>query len=124
MEIDDKLILHLYLPTQEISEGFLYSDAGDGYGEWRLDRFRLLQDEQGLELIWQQQGAYEFPYKKIELYLHGMELKQAWVDGEESISTLTNRFAVKQPFERVRFQKNFQSTHNQQSRRLHDEQKT
>lgn len=41
-----------------------------------------------------------------------------------SSNSPTNRFAVKQPFERVWFQKNFQSTHNQQSRRLHDEQKT
>ncbi|MEG3881185.1 glycoside hydrolase family 31 protein [Microcoleus sp. herbarium7] len=129
MEMDDKLILHLYFPTQEMSQGCLYSDAGDGYGEWRLDRFRLLQDEQGLELIWQQQGAYEFPYKEIELYLHGMELKQACLDdieltclGEESSSTPTNRLVVKQPFDRVRFQKNFQSNRNQKLRRLHDEQ--
>lgn len=38
MEEGEQLILHLYPPLQGSSDGCLYSDAGDGYGDWRLDR--------------------------------------------------------------------------------------
>jgi alpha-glucosidase len=82
MEQENQLILHLYLPTQ-IGEGCLYSDAGDGYGQWRVDRFRLVREENNLKLTWEEQGDYPFPYQSIQLHLHGIELQQAWVDGKE-----------------------------------------
>ncbi|HBB35964.1 MAG TPA: alpha-glucosidase [Cyanobacteria bacterium UBA8803] len=80
---DHKLILHLYPPVAGSSAGYLYSDAGDGYGEWRLDRFYMMRDEKGLKLIWEQQGDYAFPYKGVQLQIHGFKLQQAWVDGAE-----------------------------------------
>jgi alpha-glucosidase len=80
---DEKLLLHLYPPVEGSSEGCLYSDAGDGYAEWRVDRFRVRCDENGLELTWEQQGDYAFPYNTVQVHLHGFELKQAWVDGNE-----------------------------------------
>jgi alpha-glucosidase len=83
MAADEKLILHLYPPIEGSSEGHLYSDAGDGYGEWRIDQFRMVRDENGLELTWEQQGEYAFPYKSVQVHLHGFELQQAWVDGTE-----------------------------------------
>jgi alpha-glucosidase len=83
MAADEKLILHLYPPLEGSSEGCVYSDAGDGYAEWRVDRFRMVRDENGLELTWEQQGDYAFPYKAVQLHLHGFKLQQAWVDGTE-----------------------------------------
>jgi len=83
MEEGQQLILHLYPPVQGTSTGCLYSDAGDGYGDWRLDKFCLVRDSNNLELTWEEQGEYSFPYQSVQLYLHGFKLQQAWVDGEE-----------------------------------------
>jgi len=83
MAADEKLILHLYPPVEGSSEGCVYSDAGDGYAEWRVDRFRMVRDENGLQLTWEQLGDYAFPYKAVQAHLHGFKLQQAWVDGTE-----------------------------------------
>ena len=83
MEEEKQLTLHLYPPMQGTSFGCLYSDAGDGFGEWRLDKFRMVRWENGLELFWEQQGDYAFPYNNVRLNLHGLEVQQAWVDEKE-----------------------------------------
>lgn len=82
MAVEATLILHLYPPTQGSGEGYIYSDAGDGYGQWRLDRFCLVRDRASLNLSWDAQGEYEFPYQGVQLHLHGMHLEQAWIDGQ------------------------------------------
>ncbi|WP_414621298.1 TIM-barrel domain-containing protein [Calothrix sp. CCY 0018] len=83
LEAENKLILHLYPPQETTSESEIYSDAGDGYGDWRLDKFYLQWDEKNLKLTRQQQGNYPFAYEKIQLHLHGFELQQVVVDGKE-----------------------------------------
>ena len=85
MEEGDRLILHLYPPVQGEGSSCLYSDAGDGYGEWRLEQWTMVRNENGIELSWEQQGDYAFPYQSIQLHLHGVEAQQAWVDGKEVI---------------------------------------
>nr|WP_228035876.1 glycoside hydrolase family 31 protein [Oculatella sp. LEGE 06141] len=82
MEDHDQLILHLYPLQHGTSEGRVYSDAGDGYGEWRLDRFWMQRNEQGLTLSWEQQGDYDFHYQGVRLHIHGLSVKQAWIDGQ------------------------------------------
>ncbi|MBV9389671.1 MAG: glycoside hydrolase family 31 protein [Chroococcidiopsidaceae cyanobacterium CP_BM_ER_R8_30] len=82
MEESGQLILHLYPPEQGMSEGYLYSDAGDGYGESRLDRFQMIRSDQGLELMWEQQGSYAFHYQSMWLHVHGIQIQQAWIDGK------------------------------------------
>ncbi|MBE9168947.1 glycoside hydrolase family 31 protein [Pleurocapsales cyanobacterium LEGE 06147] len=86
MEKEKQLILHLYPPQSGKSEGYVYSDRGDGYGESRLDRFRLLRNGESLELIWERQGNYDFPYQTVQLNIHGVSVQQAWVDEQEAIA--------------------------------------
>jgi alpha-glucosidase len=83
MEENKQLILHLYPPVQGSSEGCVYTDAGDGYGESRLDTFRLVRSEDGLELTWEQHGDFTFPYENVRLHVHGIQVQQAWVDEKE-----------------------------------------
>ncbi|MBD2307743.1 glycoside hydrolase family 31 protein [Chroococcidiopsis sp. FACHB-1243] len=93
MEENKQLILHVYPSVEGNAKNIpdsrlptphsLYSDAGDGYGEWRLDRFGMVRDENGLELSWETQGDYAFPYQKVRVHLHGIKLQQVWVDGTE-----------------------------------------
>ncbi|WP_199320227.1 glycoside hydrolase family 31 protein [Leptolyngbya sp. FACHB-261] len=96
-----QLTLHLYPPVQGSSESQLYLDAGDGYAESRLDRFHLQRDADTLELHWQEQGDYAFPYPRIQLHVHGVELQQAWVDGEQI--TLQEAMIEVKKFQHVRF---------------------
>lgn len=82
MKQEQQLILHLYPLANGECERLVYSDAGDGYGTSRCDRFRLSYQEKQLELTWEQQGDYEFPYQNIQLQIHGVEVRQAWIDGQ------------------------------------------
>ncbi|MGG6239200.1 TIM-barrel domain-containing protein [Nodosilinea sp. AN01ver1] len=81
----EDLTLHLYPPalgSQGESQYRLYSDAGEGYGDSRLDHWHLSQQGQTLTLTWRSQGDYPFPYGRVNLHLHGPALEQAWVDGQ------------------------------------------
>jgi alpha-glucosidase len=112
MEVEEKLILHLYPPEEGNCQGQVYTDAGDGYGNWRVDEFHLSRDDKSLELTWQQQGEYPFPYKEVQLHLHGFELQEAWIDGK-SVSSQENRLDVDR-FKHVRLQGKFQEVQNSQ----------
>jgi alpha-glucosidase len=105
MEESEQLILHLYPPAEGTSVGYLYGDAGDGYGEWRLEQFQIVRSPGGLELTWEQQGDYAFPYKSVRLHFHGFKVQQAWVDEEEVICQ--GQQLECQPFGQVRFKGEF-----------------
>ncbi len=98
----NQLILHLYPSAYLSSEGQVYSDAGDGYGKSRLDRFYLTPNQDFLKLTCKQQGDYAFPYKGVRLHLHGFEPQQVWVDGNQ-VSNPGRCLDVEQ-FEQIRWQ--------------------
>lgn len=100
-----QLILHLYPPVKGSSEGYLYSDAGDGYEEWRGDRFRMVREENSLELTWEQQGDYAFPYTGVQLNFHATKVQQAWVDSRE-VAVQEQQIQC-QSFKQVRFKGEF-----------------
>ncbi|MGH8000361.1 MAG: alpha-glucosidase, partial [Brasilonema sp.] len=102
MEEDNQLILHIYPSAFLSSKGQIYNDAGDGYGESRLDCFYLTQNQDCLELTWKQQGNYAFPYVGIKLQLHGFETQQVWVDGNEVVNQ--ERCLNLEQFEQVHWQ--------------------
>jgi alpha-glucosidase len=84
MTIDGELHLHLYLPPDGSGEYTysLYSDAGDGYGDSRVDRFQLSFSDQEIRLLWEEEGAYPFPYSAVCVQLHGLKFMQGWLDGK------------------------------------------
>jgi alpha-glucosidase len=95
------LTLHLYAPSQEAGGGMLYSDEGDGYGPWRLDRFGFSQLEDGWELVWDQQGEFLFPFERITIEFHGFDANRAIVD-EQELEIVERRLEVGY-FESLRF---------------------
>ncbi|RUR75993.1 alpha-glucosidase [Chlorogloeopsis fritschii PCC 6912] len=104
MQDGEQLILHVYPPVSGNNEGCVYSDAGDGYGKFRLDKFYLNRSETGLEITWEQQGEFEFPYSSIQLQVHGISIQQAWIDEQE---VLTPRQQIEcRLFKQVRLQFN------------------
>ncbi|MBD1938860.1 glycoside hydrolase family 31 protein [Microcoleus sp. FACHB-68] len=108
MEAEGQLTLHLYPPETETSVDYLYSDAGDGYGGYRVDRFQMVLSSNSLELTWESSGDYPFPYTTVRLHLHGVTLQQAWVDDIE-VSYQGQQLEC-QHFEKVRFQGEFAGT--------------
>jgi alpha-glucosidase len=106
MQENKVLILHIYPPSSGYGGGLLYSDAGDGYDDFRLDQFILNQRGQTLTLTRQTQGGYQLPYREIKLVLHAMAAKRILVNGNElSGDTGLNQVNVPQ-FERVVFELN------------------
>ena len=99
MEENKQLTLHIYPPSQSTSESFIYNDSGDGYGETRLDIFRMTQNKDQLEITWQQQGFYPFPYTSIRVEFHGIELQKISIDGTDA--TPQSKYINCQPFEKL-----------------------
>lgn len=85
MQKDDKLILHIYPSwiSGKSSSQYVYSDEGDGYGDWRLVHFNFMADGKHLELAWETEGTYPFPFNQVEIQLHGPQARRAWQDGRE-----------------------------------------
>ena len=68
MEEKDGLVLHAYAGADDAScDGVLYSDAGDGFGPHRVDRFVI----SGGHLAWKSEVGYPWPYSRVSLVLHG-----------------------------------------------------
>lgn len=101
MAHETELTLHLYPPESGECTSDIYSDAGDGYGESRSDRFYLSHHEHELILKWEQQGGYHFPYEQVQLQLHGIPCRQVWVD-EHAVSMQEQTLQCR-VFEQVRF---------------------
>lgn len=76
LEEDGKLLLHVYPDGEGRAGGLLYSDAGDGYGPSRLDRFTLAPTLAGPELSREEEGVYPFPYTEIVIQIHGQGEKR------------------------------------------------
>jgi alpha-glucosidase len=70
----DSLELHVYPDREGKARGMLYSDAGDGYGAWRVDRFEIQPKEDGLKIVQSHLGDFPIPYKKLVTKVHGMDL--------------------------------------------------
>lgn len=75
MRVEHRLELHIYLPIQDTTELLLYSDADDGYGASRCDRFQVTQVEKFLKLTWAQTGAFAFPYASVWVKIHSNKTK-------------------------------------------------
>ncbi|MEC4892751.1 MAG: glycoside hydrolase family 31 protein [Oscillatoria sp. PMC 1051.18] len=105
MEAEEKLILHLYSPVgEETSFANLYSDAGDGYKEWRLDKFQMRRNTDMLELVWEQSGDYPFSYQSLQIYVHGLNVDRAWI--EDKKVKMEGDCLECQSFEKIRFKVN------------------
>ncbi len=84
MQEGERLTLHVYPPRNaEVEGGQLYNDAGDGYGSYRLDRFRLKRFDGGFELTRTSEGAFSGQSGRIELHLHGFLATRVVADGLE-----------------------------------------
>ena len=82
MQEGEDLILHLYLPDNGNHTSSLYSDEGDGYGPWRVDRFSLNGENGSYELLREMEGEFESP-SRVWLVVHGAQVKRCSVDSKD-----------------------------------------
>jgi alpha-glucosidase len=79
------LTLHVHRPEDDGGcRSVLYTDAGDGYGSSRVDRFILQRQSEGYRLTWSMEGEYPWPYESLALELHGFSADRIIVDGNEA----------------------------------------
>lgn len=81
------LVLSLYphaTPSSHplTNEMILYSDAGEGYGSHRLDRFKLRETAEEIVVDWTEEGQYPFPYSSVALSLPSKKSARLWMDGK------------------------------------------
>ncbi len=108
MQKEGKLALNISIPKTETYSneshlaGNLYSDEGDGYGEWRLDSFYLQKGRNNeLTITWESEGKFPFPYQEIELKFLDFKPKTIHVDGQEK-SIIGNVIMVRK-FKKTQF---------------------
>ena len=104
-EEDGRLVLHVYAPSSTEEGAFqLYSDTGDGYGDWRLDRFTLSSEADGLVLRCDSEGEYPFPYTGVDFVTHGFVTHTATADGAKmELENGRFRLDVRDGFESICF---------------------
>jgi alpha-glucosidase len=102
LEEANRVILQIYPPGEATGSGLLYSDAGDGYRDWRLDRFFLTQSAERVELSWESSGRFAFPYAQIELQPRGFEAARLLVDGQRV--ELPQGLIAARPFRQASFE--------------------
>jgi alpha-glucosidase len=83
LEKNGELELHIYPTTESHASGIIYSDSGDGYGQWRTDQYEYHRLNSGASIVRQVTGTYPFPYSKLACVVHGEEVQCVWMDGEE-----------------------------------------
>jgi alpha-glucosidase len=81
-EVNGDLGLHVY-PKDFHASGILYTDAGDGYGNWRVDEFNCAIENGDLNISRQVKGDYPFPYQNMFMVVHGHRVKRAWMNDKE-----------------------------------------
>jgi alpha-glucosidase len=83
--------LHCFPNADGTAAGRSYDDAGDGYGEHRLDRFALTTSGVGGALFsWERSGEYPAP-GRMSVVFHGLEATGAIADGTEVDAIVTRR---------------------------------
>jgi alpha-glucosidase len=97
----DRYFLHIYAFEDIFSENVVYWDAGDGYGDYRIDTYQLSVMANEMQLTCSTQGKYPCPYQQISIILHGLSFSKAIHEGE-LIKPEGNRYTVS-PFQKIVF---------------------
>lgn len=101
LQVERNLQLHVY--PDDFGKGLLFSDEGDGYGEWRLDEFSYLYENGKLVIRHQYSGDFPIPYHQIEIHIHGMDCHYAWID-ERECPIEDNKIQLQQFFQTLRIE--------------------
>jgi alpha-glucosidase len=98
LEENNRLYLHIYSGETNGFSSHIYQDAGDGYGDYRIDTYHAEIVNKSIVISHTSDGTYPFPYQSIEVVLHSKVIDHAYVDGIEltvhSNSIITKQFDI------------------------------
>jgi alpha-glucosidase len=100
-ENNNRLELNIYPLSQGEYYSRLYSDSGDGYGRYRVDTFHMVGTRNRIDLFWDAEGEYPFPYTSIKLKVNHKEPLATLIDGKAF--SVQNRVLSVEKFERGTF---------------------
>jgi alpha-glucosidase len=91
MESGESLVLNIFIPPKPDPgygeslpyESKIYNDVGDGYGAWRVDHFKMQWQDNALDIKWDAEGDYPFPYKQVSVLVYGASIQTAILDGTQ-----------------------------------------
>jgi len=82
----------------------LYSDAGDGYEQGRVDTFTLMAvGANEYEIFRAADGEFPFSWPQVALEVHGAPIASLAVDGATAVPTSPGRFPIPALFSRIDF---------------------
>jgi alpha-glucosidase len=81
LEEKEALVLRVYPGDDGRSDSLLYSDAGEGYGPSRLDRFIMQRFERSIRIDREWEGEFDLPYRDVVIELHDPRFHRVEVDG-------------------------------------------
>jgi alpha-glucosidase len=106
MQKDNRLVLFITLPSKNANQfdekqkiGQLYSDAGDGYGDWRLDTFYISQIGESKTISWESQGSYPFPFDEIEILFNNLHPQSILLDSKKL--PISTSYIIKMKFSQL-----------------------
>ena len=78
----DELDLHIYPTIDHRAFGMHYSDAGDGFDNWRVEEYRLDQSNGNIVINRLVAGDFPFPYQTLQILVHGEAESIMWDDDQ------------------------------------------
>lgn len=105
MATEEGLEVHLYAPVDGEGEGWIYTDAGEGFGPFRLERWAVTPAPDGLRVRRAVMGSLPEDGGPVRLWLHGFQATQAYVDG--AVIAVHGSFAMLPPFQEAILEGNF-----------------
>jgi alpha-glucosidase len=81
-EEDGTISYHIYQANGKTIDSHIYFDDGDGYGPWRVDTYQITSNQNSMDIIWVEEGEFQFPYPTVFVQFHGNKLIKAVIDGE------------------------------------------
>jgi alpha-glucosidase len=91
---EGRLTLHLYGP---LGRGEVYTDAGDGYGDWRVDQYRWEEQDGALTLSHEHTGDYPPPADGIDIVAHGFTAERARLNDQPLEQIAPGRWRLPRP---------------------------
>jgi alpha-glucosidase len=104
MKQDGTIHLHIYPQLEGIGGGMFYDDAGDGYGSYHMENYKLHWEASQIVLTKTINNTGFAKPKNYPIHFHGLKIARIWVDEKpRSIEVVDNTFEI-DDFSRVRIE--------------------
>ncbi len=101
---ENRILLKVFLPDAAQNgisfASYLYSDAGDGYGEFRYDEYSVVRENGELTVQRKHLGIFPWPRDGILMKFIGCDVNSVLVDGK-TVQKQNQLFMIEAPFNEI-----------------------